>query len=98
MWDHYEIHTTVPRQLLTYGQWNNLEGLKIFDGQKSKWFRRRDMQGAHLRIVSLPWAPYTIMNQINGTGDVYEMAGFFAEIWHNLQVIKINTFLCHRQL
>ena len=56
------------------------------------------MKGAHLRIVSLPWPPYTIMNPINGTADVYEMTGFYAEIWHNLQVIKINTFLCRRNL
>ena len=94
LWDHYEIQHTVPRQLLTYGHWNYLEGLTIIDGQKSKWFRRRDMQGAHLRIVSAPWPVMTIMSPINEVGDVYEMAGYFADIWHNLQVIEIITFLC----
>ena len=56
------------------------------------------MKGAHLRIVSLPWSPYTIMNPINGTGDVFEMTGFYAEIWHNLQVIKIYTFLSFKDV
>ena len=89
LWDHYEIHPTIPRQILNYGQWNYLEGLKIVD--KEKWIRRRNMRGANLRIVSESWAPYTIMNPINEAGDVYEMTGYYAEVWHNLQVINNNT-------
>ena len=84
LWDHYEIQHTVPRQLLTYGQWNDLDGLKIVE--KAKWPRRRNMKGANLRILSEPWAPYTVMTPINEAGDVYEMTGYYAEVWHNLQV------------
>ena len=95
LWDHYEIHTTVPRQLLTYGQWNDLDGLKIVE--KAKWPRRRNMKGANLRILSEPWAPYTVMTPINEAGDVYEMTGYYAEMWHNLQVMNIHAIMLHQK-
>ena len=72
---------------MNYGLWNELEGLKIVE--PSKWLRRRNMKGANLRILSEPWAPYSILNPINEAGDVYEMTGYYAEMWHNLQVIDI---------
>ena len=68
-----------------------LDGLKI--DEKSKWLRRRNMMGTNFRIISEPWAPYTIMNPINEAGDVYEMTGYYAEMWHNLQVMNIH--ICH---
>ena len=55
------------------------------------------MMGTNFRIVSEPWAPYTIMNPINEAGDVYEMAGYYAEMWHNLQVMNIHAIMLHQK-
>ena len=55
------------------------------------------MMGTNFRIVSEPWAPYTIMNPINEAGDVYEMTGYYAEMWHNLQVMNIHAIMLHQK-
>ena len=42
LFECYEIHPTVPRQILPYGSWTSLIGLLLTD--KDKWDRRRDLQ------------------------------------------------------
>ena len=40
IWEYYEIHSSLPRVLQTYGFWNEVD-LKVFE--MSKWIRRRDL-------------------------------------------------------
>ena len=42
IWEFYEIHSTIPRKLLSYGYWNNGEGLVI--PNPSKWSRRGNLE------------------------------------------------------
>ena len=42
IWEFYEIHSTLPRQLLPYGVWNDIDRLKIT--KTAKWSRRRDLK------------------------------------------------------
>ena len=99
IWEFYEIHSSLPRKLLTYGNWNSVNGLFIAD--KVKWNRRKNLDGLSLRIVCMPFSIYTIsMNPINSAGDEFDMNGMFADFWFNLQVsshiwaifLNINSF------
>ena len=42
IWEYYEIDSTLPRQLLPYGMWNDVDRLKIT--KATKWIRRRDLK------------------------------------------------------
>ena len=43
IWEFYEIHSNLPRQLLPYGTWNDISNeLKIT--KNTKWIRRRDLK------------------------------------------------------
>ena len=42
LFEFYEIHPTVPKQILPYGSWTSAIGLLLTD--KDKWDRRRDLQ------------------------------------------------------
>ena len=99
IWEFYEIHSSLPRKLLDYGNWNYVYGLFVLD--EVKWNRRKNLGGASLRIVCMPYSIYTIeMNPINSAGDEFDMNGMFADFWFNLQVsshiwaifLNINSF------
>lgn len=82
LWEHYEIHSTIPRKMLHYGNWMSQNGLNIVS--EEKWIRRKDLQGVSFRVLSMPLVPFTILTPINE--DEYELTGMFSEFWHNLQV------------
>ena len=42
IWEFYEIHSTIPRKLLSYGHWNNGGGLVI--PKPLKWERRGNLE------------------------------------------------------
>ena len=42
IWELYEIHSSLPKQLLSYGSWNSSYGLKIMEPQK--WIRRNNLK------------------------------------------------------
>ena len=42
IFEFYEIHPTVPRQMLPYGTWDSENGLKLT--KNGKWDRRRNLQ------------------------------------------------------
>ena len=42
VWELYEIHSSLPKQLLAYGSWNSSHGLKIMEPQK--WIRRNNLE------------------------------------------------------
>ena len=42
LFEFYEIHPTVPRQVLPYGNWDSENGLRLTEN--TKWERRRNLQ------------------------------------------------------
>ena len=89
LWEHYQIHEKIPKKLVRYGSWTGAanQGLNLVS--EEKWIRRRDLQGVHFRILSMPWGRYITMNPISGYGngdDTFEMGGMYAEFWFSLQV------------
>ena len=83
LWEHYEIHHTIPRKLLHYGNWTiQNDGLKLVT--EEKWTRRKDLHGISFRILTLPVYPLHDTTPLHD--DLYEFTGMFPDIWHNLQV------------
>ena len=66
LWEHYQIHEKIPKKLVRYGSWTDAatnQGLNLVS--EEKWIRRRDLQGVHFRILSMPWSRYITMNPIS---------------------------------
>ena len=82
LWEHYEIHHTIPRKLLYYGNWMIQTGLALVT--EEKWTRRKDLNGVNFRILTLPVYPLHDTTPLHD--DLYEFTGMFPDIWHNLQV------------
>ena len=84
LWEHYEIHQTIPRTLLHYGNWTMIQndGLKLVT--EEKWTRRKDLHGVNFRIVSMPISSINIMTPINE--ELYEFTGMMPDTFHNIQV------------
>ena len=85
LWEFYEIHETIPRKKLFYGNWTLSHGLKLID--QEKWIRRRDLQGASLRLMSGNWGVFTQMTPIKG--NLFEFNGMYPEFLFNFQVFWI---------
>ena len=49
VWEFYQIHSTMPRKLLSYGFWSKGEGLVI--PKPSKWARRGDLEVVLFYII-----------------------------------------------
>ena len=82
LWEFYEIHETIPRKKLFYGNWTLSHGLKLVD--QEKWIRRRDLQGASLRLMSGNWGVFTQMTPIKE--NLFEFIGMYPEFLFNFQV------------
>ena len=88
LWEFYEIHETIPRKKLFYGNWTLSHGLKLID--QEKWIRRRDLQGASLRLMSGNWGVFTQMTPIKE--NLFEFIGMYPEFLFNFQVSKYFGF------
>ena len=42
LWEHYEIHPSIPRKVLSFGIWTSMEGLE--QPKESKFQRRRNFE------------------------------------------------------
>ena len=42
IWEFYEIHSTLPRKLNSYGTWNSINGLNVTSDDK--WKRRHNLE------------------------------------------------------
>ena len=53
IWEFYEIHPTLPRKILQYGNWSSVEGLALT--KVNKWVRRRNLEvhGAKMNVFFL---------------------------------------------
>ena len=43
LWEHYEIHTTLPRKTLPFGKWTG-DGTGLEHSKSGKWVRRRNLE------------------------------------------------------
>ena len=88
IWEHYEIHQTIPRKLIHYGNYTFENGLKLVS--EEKWIRRKDLQGISFRVLSMPLPGFMAMTPILGDDGQFKMTGgMFPDFWHNLQVFCI---------
>ena len=90
IWEHYEIHQTMPRKLIHYGNYTFENGLKLVS--EEKWIRRNDLQGISFRVLSMPLPGFMAMTPILGDDGQFKMTGgMFPDFWHNLQVFVLYT-------
>ena len=81
LWEQYEIHGTIPRKLLHYGNWTTDNGLKLVT--EEKWTRRKHLNGINFRVLSLPF----LLELKPISEDLFEFGkGMTPDIFHNLQV------------
>ena len=50
LYEFYEIHSQIPKQILPFGSWSEVEGLKL--PGEGKWVRRRNLQVSHIDLKS----------------------------------------------
>ena len=85
IFEFYEIHPTVPKQLLIYGTWDFMNGTSL--SKLQKWNRRRNLQSMPLKVLTLFYEPFiTKLDPILGSNGLYKMEGSFAEVFYGLQV------------
>ena len=48
IWEFYEIHSSLPRKLNFYGNWNNNDGLNV--SREIKWSRRKNLEVSNLEF------------------------------------------------
>ena len=87
IFEHYEIHQTIPRKLLKYGHWTQNQGMDLVN-EMNKWMRRKNLQGMNFRILSVDTPGIMSLEPISGSSDTYTMNGLLGEIWFNLQVCR----------
>ena len=87
IFEHYEIHQTIPRKLLKYGHWTLNQGMDLVN-EMNKWMRRKNLQGINFRILSVDTPGISSLELISGSSDTYTMNGLLGEIWFNLQVCR----------
>ena len=49
IWEFYEIHSSLPRKLNFYGNWNNNDGLNV--SREIKWSRRKNLEVSNLEFL-----------------------------------------------
>ena len=90
LWEYYEIHPTIPRKLLPYGNWNDNGGLSITE--KFKWIRRRNLEGVKLIGQQFPSVHSKLIPKQDKPGE-WDIFGKYADRWSDLQVSKmIDTY------
>ena len=88
IFEHYEIHQTIPRKLLKYGHWTLHQGMDLVN-EMNKWMRRKNLQGINFRILSVDTPGISSLEPISGSSDTYTMDEcLLGEIWFNLQVCR----------
>ena len=54
IWEFYEIHSTLPRKLNSYGTWNSINGLNVTSDDK--WKRRHNLE-----VSSFQYMEYAVL-------------------------------------
>ena len=91
LWEFYEIHPTIPRKCLPYGNWNISQGLSVAD--KFKWIRRRNLEGVQLIGQQFKSIHSKLIPRKDKPGE-FDIFGKYADRWSDLQVSKDNNSLC----
>ena len=84
LYEVYRIHDEFDIKVVPFGFWTIDNGMSSpTDG---KWRRRRNMEGANIKVVTELYAPY-ITQMIPIGPDKFEVKGMYAEIFFTLQSI-----------
>ena len=95
LYEAYRIHEDFDITVKPYGSWSIDTGLTL--PMYNKWIRRKDMQGAKLKIQALVYPPY--YNEMIPTDSPEEFrfslnnGGMYADLWFVLQSFLNFTYV-----
>ena len=89
LYEVYRIHDDFDIKVMPYGFWTMENGMSL--PPKGKWIRRRDMEGAKIKVVTELQKPY-ITEMIPTSSGMFEVKGMYAETFFALQSIMNFTF------
>ena len=90
LFEVYRIHDDFGITVKPYGSWTADNGLT--SPMYGKWIRRKNMQGAKLKVVTELQKPYITEMIPTGSPGEFEMKGMYAEVFFALQYILNFTF------
>ena len=90
LFEVYRIHDDFGITVKPYGSWTADNGLT--SPMYGKWIRRKNMQGAKLKVVTELQKPYITEMIPTGSPGEFEMKGMYAEVFLALQYILNFTF------
>ena len=91
LYEAYRIHEDFGITVKPYGSWSIDNGLTL--PMHNKWIRRKDMQGAKLKVMNEVYPPY--VNEMIPTGipGEFTMKGMYADLFHALQSVLNFTYV-----
>ena len=91
LYEVYRIHVDFDITVNSFGSWSIDKGLTspIY----GKWIRRKNMQGAKLKVMTTLSPPYITEMIPTGSPGEFEMKGMYAEVFFALQYILNFTFV-----
>ena len=91
LYEVYRIHLDFDITVNAFGSWSIDKGLTspIY----GKWIRRKNMQGAKLKVMTTLSPPYITEMIPTGSPGEFEMKGMYAEVFFALQYILNFTFV-----
>ena len=91
LFEVYRIHDDFGITVKPFGSWSADNGLT--SPMYGKWIRRKNMQGAKLKVVTELQKPYITEMIPTGSPGEFEMKGMYAEVFFALQYILNFTFV-----
>ena len=91
IYEAYRIHEDFDITVNLFGSWSIDKGLTspIY----GKWIRRKNMQGAKLKVMTTLLPPYITEMIPTGSPGEFEMEGMYADVFFALQYILNFTFV-----
>ena len=89
LYEVYRIHEDFDIKVVPFGSWTIEDG--VSSPPHGKWIRRKNMEGANIKIVTELAEPY-ITEMIPIGPDKFEVKGMYAEILFTLQSVLNFTF------
>ena len=91
IYEVYRIHDDFDITVNSFGSWSIDKGL--ISPIYGKWIRRKNMQGAKLKVMTNFAPPYITKMIPTGSPGEFEMEGMYAEVFFALQYILNFTFV-----
>ena len=91
IYEAYRIHEDFGITVKPYGSWSIENGLTL--PKENKWIRRKDMQGAKLKVMNNVYPPYVTEMIPTGVPGEFTQIGMYADLFHALQSVMNFTYV-----